>query len=57
MVSKDTQIVAVFVVLAVALWYGAMAVTEDTIIGLAILIGVGIIIPTIINEWRTSVNN
>ncbi len=57
MVSKDTQIVAIFVVLAVVLWYGSMAIIGDTILSLAILIGVGIVLPTLINEWRASANS
>lgn len=57
MVSTDTKIVAVFVVLAVALWYGSTAFIDDTAISLAILIGVGIVLPTIINEWRASTNS
>lgn len=53
MVSTDTKIVAVFVILGIVLWYASMTVTESVVIQGAILFGVGIIIPTLINEWRT----
>jgi hypothetical protein len=51
-VSTDTKITAVFVVLGVVLWYGSTTVTESQPIQFAILLGVGIIVPTLINELR-----
>ena len=50
--STDTKITAVFVVLGVVLWYGSTTVTESQPIQFAILLGVGIIVPTLINELR-----
>lgn len=52
LVSTDTKITAVFVVLGVVLWYGSSTVTESQPIQAAILLGVGIIVPTLINEFR-----
>lgn len=56
MVSTDTKIVAVFVILGIVLWYASTTVTESMAIQAAVLIGVGVIIPTLINEWRKSTN-
>ena len=55
MVSTDTKIVAVFVILGIVLWYASTTVTESVVIQGTILFGVGIIIPTLINEWRTPI--
>ena len=52
LVSTDAKITAVFVVLGVILWYGSRTVTESQLIQFALLLGVGIIIPTLINEFR-----
>jgi hypothetical protein len=52
LVSTDTKITAVFVVLGVVLWYGSRTVTESQPIQFALLLGVGIIVPTLINEFR-----
>jgi hypothetical protein len=51
-VSTNTKITAVFVVLAVVLWYGSRTVTESQPVQAAILLGVGIIAPTLLNELR-----
>jgi len=51
-VSTDTKITAIFVVLGVVLWYGSMTVTESRPIQFALLLGVGLIVPTLINELR-----
>jgi len=40
------------VVLGVALWYGSTTVTESRPIQFALLVGVGLIVPTLINELR-----
>lgn len=52
LVSTDTKITAVFVVLGIILWYGSRTVTESQPIQFALLLGVGIIVPTLINEFR-----
>lgn len=56
MVSSETKVVGVFVILGIVLWYASTIVTESMIVQGAILFGVGIIIPTLINEWRTPTN-
>ncbi|WP_433623587.1 hypothetical protein [Halomicrococcus sp. NG-SE-24] len=52
MVSADTKVRAAFVVLGVVCWYGTMLVTENAAIQWAVLIGVGVIAPTVIAETR-----
>jgi len=52
LVSTDTKITAIFVVLGDALWYGSTTVTESRPIQFALLVGVGLIVPTLINELR-----
>ena len=52
LVSTDTKITAVFVVLGVVLWYGSTTVTDSQPIQFALLLGVGIIAPTLLNELR-----
>ena len=52
LVSTDTKITVVFVILGVVLWYGSTTVTESQPIQFALLLGVGIIAPTLINEFR-----
>lgn len=52
MVSTNTQISAVFVVLAVALWYGVSQITDSTVVPLVILIGIGLVVPLGVNIWR-----
>ena len=52
LVSTETKITAVFVVVALISVYGTTAVTDKQWIHFAVLLGVGVIAPTIINEWR-----
>ena len=52
LVSTDTKITAVFVVLGVVLWYGSTTVTDNQFVQFALLLGVGIIVPTLLNELR-----
>jgi thiol:disulfide interchange protein len=52
-VRSDTKTTAGFVVVAVALWLGAQTVTESAILQAAILLGVGVVAPTLLNEWRS----
>ena len=54
MVSKTTQVTAFFIVLAVALAYGASVFVGGTAVPVALLLAVGVVIPTIINQRQTS---
>lgn len=52
LLSTETKITAVFVILALVSVYSTTAVTDKQWIHFAVLIGVGVIAPTFINEWR-----
>ncbi|KOX94136.1 hypothetical protein AMS69_09530 [Haloarcula rubripromontorii] len=51
-VSTETKITAVFIILALVAVFGTTTVTDSQWIHFAVLLGVGVIIPTLINEWR-----
>ncbi|WEL17422.1 putative membrane protein [Halorhabdus sp. SVX81] len=53
LVSTETKITAVFVILALVSVYGTTAVTDTQWVHFAVLLGVGVIAPTVINEWRS----
>jgi hypothetical protein len=55
MVNNDTKTTAVLVVFAVALWYGAVAVSGISLIAIALLFGVGIILPILISERKSAI--
>jgi hypothetical protein len=50
--STDTKITALFVVVGTVLWYGSMTVTDNNLVQFVLLMGVGIIVPTVINQLR-----
>jgi len=52
LVSTDTMITAVFVFAALVSVAGATTVTDTQWIHFAVLLGVGVVAPTLINEWR-----
>ena len=52
LVSRETKITAIFVTLGLVSVAVTTTVTDRQWIHFAVLIGVGVIIPTLINEWR-----
>lgn len=56
MVPSTTQTTASFVALAVVLTYAASVVVRGVAVPVAILLGVGVILPTIISQWLASEN-
>jgi hypothetical protein len=52
LVSAETKITAVFVILALVSVYGTIAVTDKQWVHFLVLLGVGVIVPTLVNEWR-----
>ena len=50
--SPDTQISVVFVLLGVTSWLAARSVTDSQPVQFALLVGLGVVAPTRINEWR-----
>jgi hypothetical protein len=53
LVSAETKITAVFVMLALVSVYGTTAVTDAQWVHFVVLLGVGVLVPTLINEWRS----
>ena len=51
-VSRDTQITALFVLLALPSTYATATVTDSLPLQFAVLIGVGVVIPTLLTELR-----
>lgn len=52
MVSRETKVTAGFVLLAVVLWAAASTVTENRLVQLAVLVGVGVVLPMALNQRR-----
>jgi len=52
LVSTETKITAIFVILAIVSVFGTTTVTDRQWIHFAVLLGVGVVVPTVINEWR-----
>jgi hypothetical protein len=52
LVSMDTKVTAVFAVLGVLVWAASRAVTESQLLQFVALVGVGVVVPTLLNEWR-----
>jgi len=48
----ETRIVLLFVFLGLTGWYLVQQVTTNAAVEFAALIGVGVVAPTLINEWR-----
>jgi len=46
LVSADTKVTALFVVLGLASWLGARRVTDSQLVQLVVLFGVGVVVPT-----------
>lgn len=57
MVRSQTKVTVVFVIFAVSLWLVARTLTESTAIQAVILVGIGVIAPTLFNEWRSREND
>jgi len=52
LISIETKITAIFVILAIVSVFGTTTVTDRQWIHFAVLLGVGVVVPTLINEWR-----
>ena len=52
LVSMDTKVTAVFAVLGVLVWAASRAVTESQLLQFVALVSVGVVVPTLLNEWR-----
>ncbi|MFC6726862.1 hypothetical protein ACFQE1_21295 [Halobium palmae] len=52
MVSDSTRITGLCIALAVVLWWGLFLADAEAAVQGAILLGVGVVLPTLVNEWR-----
>jgi len=48
----ETRIVLLFMFLGLTGWYLVQRVTTNSAVDFAVLMGVGVLAPTLINEWR-----
>jgi len=49
---SETRLTAAFVGLGVVAWYGSRFVTESSFVQFGLLVGVGVVLPTLLTEWR-----
>jgi len=52
LLATETKITLLFVFLALTGWYLIRGVTTNSAVAFAVLIGVGVVLPTLVNEWR-----
>jgi len=52
LVSTETKITTFFVVVALVSVYGTTTVTDSQWVHFVVLLGIGVVVPTLINEWR-----
>lgn len=52
LVSTETKITALFAVLALVLVYGTTIAADSHWVRFAVLLGIGVMTPTLINKWR-----
>lgn len=50
--TTDTNITLLFVFLGLGAWYLVGTVTENSVVEFGTLIGLGVVVPTLVNEWR-----
>jgi hypothetical protein len=54
MVTTETTVVATFATGAVILWWVSTMLTDDSRVQVGMLVLIGIVLPTLINEWRVT---
>lgn len=54
MVSTETRYTVLFVGLALVLWYATTLYTDNVVVQGAVLLGVGVVAPTLLTEWLRS---
>jgi hypothetical protein len=52
LLDTDTKIVVLFMFLGLTSWYLSQRVTTSSLASFATLIGIGVLAPTLVNEWR-----
>ncbi|GAB6860390.1 hypothetical protein ACFR97_09395 [Haloplanus litoreus] len=51
LLDTETKIIVLFMFLGLTAWYLVQQVTANELLELAALIGVGVVVPTLVNEW------
>lgn len=52
LLTTETRITLLFMFLGLTAWYLVQPVTENAAVEFGVLIGVGVLVPTLVNEWR-----
>jgi len=52
LLDTETKIILLFMFLGLTSWYLVQQVTTRSAVSFAALIGIGVLAPTLINEWR-----
>jgi hypothetical protein len=52
LLTTDTKITLVFMFLGLTGWYLIQGVTDSAAVEFGVLIGVGVVVPTLVTEWR-----
>jgi hypothetical protein len=52
LLSTESKITILFVVVGLTAWYVVRQASTSTELALVTLLGVGVVVPTIVNEWR-----
>lgn len=57
LLDTETKIIVLFMFLGLTSWYLVQQVTTSSAVSFVALIGVGVVVPTLINEWRRRSTN
>lgn len=52
LLTTETKITLLFVFLGLTAWYLVGTVTSNPVVEFGVLIGLGVVAPTLVNEWR-----
>ena len=52
LLQTETKIILVCMFLGLTAWYLAQQVTESSVVAFGTLLGIGVVLPTLVNEWR-----
>ncbi|AXG05894.1 hypothetical protein DU500_05260 [Haloplanus rubicundus] len=50
--TSETKVIVACMFLGLTGWYLIQGVTDSAAVEFAVLIGVGVVLPTLLNEWR-----
>ncbi|WP_251341486.1 hypothetical protein [Haloplanus halophilus] len=52
LLTTETKVIVLFMVLGLTAWYLVQQVTTNSVLDFVALIGIGVLAPTLVNEWR-----